>query len=97
MTDDIASLQLKLAQAEAKIRTYESQERSELPLASGTLAIDLDNPLADGLELTCLTKSVLVATIHREYHLRLQLEKEIPELKRRVQQLEKTWIKSVPD
>jgi len=97
MTDDIASLQLKLAQAEAKIRTYEAQEKSELPLASGTFALDLDNPLADGLVLTCLEKSVLAATICREHRLRLQLEKQIPELKGRVQQLEDTWIKSAPD
>jgi len=87
MTDEIESLKLKLAQAEAKLRTYERQEGYILPLTSG-LAVDLDNPLADGLVLTCLEKSTLVATIHREHKIRLNLEKQIPELKSRVQQLE---------
>jgi hypothetical protein len=88
MTDDVESLKLKLAEAEAKIRTYEHQNGYALPLASGTVALDLDNPLADGLVLNCLDKSVLVATIHREHRIRLNLEKQIPELRQRIQQLE---------
>jgi len=87
-TDDVESLKIKLAQAEAKIRTYEHQNGYTLPVASGTFALDLDNPLADELVLNCLDKSVLVATIHREHKIRLNLEKQIPELKNRVQQIE---------
>ena len=84
--DKIDDLRRKLAKAITTINGYEN--KSAIPLVDGTLALNLDNPLADGLEMTCLEKSTLIATIHHEHNIRLQLEKQIPELEKRVQRLE---------
>ena len=74
--DKIDDLRRKLAKAIATINDH----KKVIPLVAGTLALDLDNPLADGLEMTCLEKSILVATIRREHKIRLELEKRVKQL-----------------
>jgi hypothetical protein len=49
----------------------------KLPLLPGVFALDMDNPLADGLCLECLDKNVLIGTIQKQREEILGLRKQI--------------------
>ena len=66
-----------LLSAEACCEAVRHLQPTPLSLHPGLFALDMDNPLAEGLCLMCLDKSVLVGTIQVQRKEILELRKKL--------------------